>query len=151
MSKVRILALAATLIIPFEGLRQVAYRDPPGIPTICWGHTGPDVKPGQKWSMDQCKAALDKDMLIAYEIVKRCAPGAPDTVTAAFTSAVYNIGPTVACKSTAANFLAAANYRAACGQLPRWNKSRVAGVLVELPGLTKRRAREMEICVRDLQ
>jgi len=147
MSKARILALAAAIIMPAEGLRQTVYFDPPGIPTICWGHTGPDVKPGQKWSMDQCKAALDKDMLIAYEIVKRCAPGAPDTVTAAFTSAVYNIGPTVACKSTAANLLANKDYVGACNQLLRWDKSRIGGVLVALPGLTKRREAERKLCL----
>ena len=35
----------------------------------------------------------------------------------------------------------------ACQQLPRWNKARVAGAMVELPGLTKRRAAEMALCM----
>ena len=46
--------------------------------------------------------------------------------------------------------LAAKEYEAACRQLPRWDKARVAGQLVSLPGLTKRRNVEMRVCLEGL-
>ena len=33
--------LATAIAVPAEGLRQWAYYDPPGILTVCRGHTGP--------------------------------------------------------------------------------------------------------------
>lgn len=145
-------ALAAAIAIPAEGLRQWAYYDPPGILTVCYGSTT-NVQKGVKYSLDECKARLDADMLAAVQAVDRCAPGLPVPVLAAFGDAVYNIGPTVACdtsRSTAARMLKAGDLRGACDQLPRWNKARVAGAMVELPGLTKRRAKERELCLEGL-
>jgi len=145
-------ALAAAIAIPAEGLRQWAYYDPPGILTVCYGSTT-NVQKGVKYSLDECKARLDADMLAAVQAVDRCAPGLPVPVLAAFGDAVYNIGPTVACdtsRSTAARLLKAGDLRGACDQLPRWNKARVAGTMVELPGLTKRRAKERELCLEGL-
>lgn len=145
-------ALAAAIAIPAEGLRQWAYYDPPGILTVCYGSTT-NVQKGVKYSLDECKARLDADMLAAVQAVDRCAPGLPVPVLAAFGDAVYNIGPTVACdtsRSTASRMLKAGDLRGACDQLPRWNKARVAGAMVELPGLTKRRAKERELCLEGL-
>jgi len=142
-------ALAAAIAIPAEGLRQWAYYDPPGILTVCYGSTT-DVRKGVKYSLDECKARLDADMLAAVQAVDRCAPGLPVPVLAAFGDAVYNIGPTVACdtsRSTAARLLKAGDLAGACQQLQRWNKATVAGRMIELPGLTKRRAKEMALCM----
>ena len=142
-------AIATAIAIPAEGLRQFAYYDPPGVLTVCYGHTG-DVQKGRKYSIEECKALLAKDMLEAVETVERCQPGLPEPVLAAFSDAVFNLGPTIACdrgRSTAARMLATQHYDAACNQLPRWNKARVAGVPVELPGLTKRRLKERELCL----
>ncbi|KAF1021896.1 MAG: Lysozyme RrrD [Paracidovorax wautersii] len=143
-------AAAVALAIPAEGLRQVAYYDPPGILTVCYGHTGADVVKGQAYTLAQCRAHLDADMAAAIATVERCQPGLPEKVLAAFGDAVYNLGPTIACKpaaSTAARLLKAGNIAAACRQLPRWNKARIAGVAVPLPGLTKRRAAEQTLCL----
>ena len=142
------IAAATAIAIPAEGLRQVAYQDPPGIWTVCWGSTTA-VQPGRVYSMDECRARLDSDMTVAVEAVERCQPGLPPNVLAAFSDAVFNLGPRVACdtaNSTAARLLKAGRHMEACDQLPRWNRATVAGVSVELPGLTKRRARERELC-----
>lgn len=142
-------ALAAALAIPAEGLRQYAYRDPPGILTVCYGSTT-DVQSGRKYSLDECRARLDKDMQAAVVAVDRCAPGLPDKVLAAFSDAAYNLGPAIACNkasSTAARKLAAHDLVGACNELPKWDKARVAGQLVALPGLTKRRAAEQALCL----
>ena len=142
-------ALAAAIAIPAEGLRQYAYYDPPGILTVCYGSTT-DVQKGKRYSLDKCKARLDADMRGAIEAVDRCVPGLPINALAAFSDAVYNIGPRIACdtrNSTAARLLKAGKIAEACDQLPRWNKATIGGRLVELPGLTKRRAAERALCL----
>ena len=145
-----IAAIAMAVAIPMEGLRQYAYFDPPGILTVCYGTTGKDVVKGKKYSLEECRAFLERDMLAAVDTVERCHPGLPDPVVAAFADAVYNLGPSVACDSTASRYLAAGKLIAACDQLPRWNKARVGGVMVALPGLTKRRAAEQKLCLEGL-
>lgn len=140
---------AAAIAVPAEGLRQYAYYDPPGILTVCFGSTT-NVVAGRFYSMAECQERLNADMRNAVLIVEKCQPGLPEPILAAFSDAVFNIGPVVACdqkRSTAARLLAAREYRAACDQLPKWNKARVAGQIVELPGLTKRRAKERELCL----
>jgi GH24 family phage-related lysozyme (muramidase) len=147
--RAKVAALALALAIPAEGLRQVAYYDPPGILTVCYGTTSGVVK-GKVYSIAECKALLNRDMAGAIDAVERCAPGLPIPVLAAFSDAVYNIGPAVACStksSTAARHLQAGNLEAACRQLPRWDKARVAGLMISLPGLTKRRNAEMQLCL----
>jgi lysozyme len=139
-------AIATAIAIPAEGLRQFAYYDPPGILTVCYGHTG-GVESGRKYSLDECKGLLNADMLEAVDQVERCHPNLPQNVHAAFADAVFNLGPKVACNSTASRYLQAGDYDSACRQLPLWNKARVAGVLVPLPGLTKRRNAEMQLCL----
>jgi len=140
-------AIATAIAIPAEGLRQFAYYDPPGILTVCYGHTGSDVQAKRKYSLDECRALLTEDMMEAVNAVENCHPNLPENVHAAFADAVYNLGPSVACNSTAARYLAADDFDAACRELPRWNKARVAGALVPLPGLTKRRNAEMALCL----
>lgn len=145
-------AVASALAAPLEGLRQYAYYDPPGILTVCYGSTG-GVQKGRKYSIAECKARLAADMLAAVETVDRCQPGLPDGALAAFADAVYNIGPTIACNrnaSTAARYLHAGRVIDACNQLPRWDKARIGGVMVSLPGLTSRRAAERELCLKGL-
>lgn len=144
-------ALAVVIAAPAEGLRQYAYYDPVGILTTCMGHTGPDVVKGRKYSLEECDAFLTDDMREAIQIVDQCVPGLPVEMLAAFGDAVFNSGPKIACdtkNSTAARLLKAGNYVEACNQLPRWNKARVAGFMVELPGLTTRRGKEQALCLQ---
>lgn len=148
------LAAAAAIAIPAEGVRQVAYRDPVGILTVCMGTTGEDVIVGKIYSLDECRKFLDRDMNKALDYVDRCVPGLPVPVLAAFGDAVYNLGPKIACDtrpppygSTAARRLKAGDLKGACDELPRWNKIQLVGQYVPLPGLTKRRAREQALCL----
>ncbi len=143
------LMLATALAVPMEGLRQYAYRDVTGLPTVCFGSTV-GVKMGDFRTVPECQALLTKEMTHVIETVDRCRPGLPPQVLAAFSDAAYNLGEHVACdgsRSTAARLLYAGDITGACNQLPRWNRARVAGVSVELPGLTKRRAMERELCL----
>jgi lysozyme len=141
--------IATALAVPAEGLRQYAYYDPPGILTVCYGSTS-GVEKGKKYSLEECRARLNTDMAEAIAHVERCAPGLPVNVLAAFGDAVYNMGPTIACnttRSTAARMLTAGDLTGACKQLPRWDKANFAGVMLPLPGLTKRRAAEQALCL----
>lgn len=143
-------ALATAIAVPAEGLRRYAYYDPPAVLTVCYGHTGKDVVKGRQYSDAECRSLLMQDMGNAVASVEVCNPGLPLPVLAAFADAVYNLGPTIACndtKSTAARMLLAKDYRGACNQLIRWNKAVVGGMQVELPGLTKRRIAERDLCL----
>jgi lysozyme len=147
------LVIATAIAIPAEGIRRVAYRDPPGILTVCRGHTGPDVIKGKTYSMAECDKYMSDDMRKAIAIVDNCVPGLPVNVLAAFGDAVFNMGPTIACdqkNSTAARYLASGKVLEGCGQLPRWNKAKIVGVMVPLPGLTTRRGVEYEVCIKGL-
>lgn len=143
------LAAAAVIALPTEGLRRVAYYDPPGVLTVCYGSTG-NVDPTRVYSMEECRQRFGRQMGDAVDTVERCAPGLPPHVLAAFADAVYNMGPTIACNtsaSTAARLLRAGKLEAACNELPKWDKARMLGSLVALPGLTARRALERDICL----
>lgn len=143
------MSLAVAVAMPAEGLRRVAYYDPPGILTVCYGSTT-DVVKGKVYSDGECRARLDKDMTAAINDVERCAPGLPPHVLAAFGDAVYNLGPRLVCDtkiSTAARKLREGDVVGACNELPKWDKARVAGFMVSLPGLTKRRAQEQHLCL----
>jgi lysozyme len=145
-------AVASAIAIPAEGLRQWAYYDPPGILSVCYGSTT-DVQTGKRYSLDECKARLNADMLSAVDMVDRCVPGLPGNALAAFSDVVYNSGPTIVCnprKSTAARMLLTGDIFGACKQILRWNKAKIAGVMVALPGLTKRRVAESNLCLEGL-
>lgn len=143
-------SIAVLIAAPAEGLRQFAYYDPPGILTVCRGHTGPDVVRNRKYSLAECDKFMDEDMRVAVAAVDNCVPGLPVPVLAAFSDAAFNIGPKVACdtkNSTAARMLKGGNLEGACNQLPRWDKANVGGAMVALPGLTKRRIAERDLCL----
>jgi lysozyme len=145
--------IATCIAIPAEGLRQWAYRCSAGVLTVCYGDTE-DVQPGRAYSLEECRARLDKDMLNAVETVERCAPGLPDSSLAAFADATFNLGPRVVCdtsSSTLARRLAEGDIRAACEELDRWVYAKVGGVSVKLPGLVKRRANEKALCLKGLE
>lgn len=150
--KAAAVAMASLIAVSAEGLRHVAYRDPPGILTVCYGSTT-NVISGKVYSLNECRTRLNVDMQRAVEEVDRCQPGLPENVLAAFSDAAYNMGPTIACNrsaSTAARYLHAGRIIDACNQLIRWDKARIGGVMVSLPGLTKRREQERELCLKGL-
>ena len=146
-----VVAAACAIAVPMEGLRTKAYRDPVGIPTLCFGTTK-GVQMGDTATVEQCKSLLTKEMLESIDAVDRCVPNLPVNVSAAFADAVYNLGPKIACdtaRSTAARKLKAGDFAGACNELLRWDRANMPGIgLVPLPGLTKRRQMERELCLR---
>jgi len=136
----------------FEGLRTKAYKDPVGIPTICFGSIR-GVRMGDTKTEAECHALFTVEMQAVALKLYACVPGSyglPVNVMSAFSSAAYNLGADIACdpkRSTAARLLRSGDWRAACAQLPRWNKASVVGIQTPLPDLTRRRADEMALCL----
>lgn len=62
----------------------------------------------------------------------------------AYVSLTYNIGAGAFCKSTLVKRLNAGDYAGACAEIKRWDK--MGGKV--LRGLTARREREYQMCVR---
>lgn len=132
------------LVAGFEGLRTAAYRDPVGIPTICYGHTA-GVRLGQGATREQCEALLGRELLQAHEQMLACVrvPLSAGQRNA-FTSLSYNIGAAAFCRSTLARKLNAGDPVGACAELDRWVHARG----IRLPGLVRRRAAERALCER---
>lgn len=136
-------ALAVALVAGAEGLRTAAYRDPIGIPTICFGETR-GVHMGDTATPEQCRDMLGARLVEFSSAVDRCLVArVPDESYAAFLSFAYNVGTGSFCGSTLVNKANAGDVAGACNELPKWDKARG----VRLPGLTKRRADERDLCL----
>lgn len=134
----------AYLVGPNEGKVNSTYLDPISIKTSCYGHTGPELKLGQKFTDDQCLDQLaedlsshDKQMMVLIHVPLS------DNQHAAFLSFTYNVGVGSFKSSTLLKKLNKEDYSGACNELLKWDK---AGGKV-LPGLTKRREAERQICL----
>lgn len=133
------------LIKSFEGLKLVAYKCPAGIWTNGYGHTGPDVTPGQVITQAQADALLARDL-------ERFEAGVSRLVSVQLTQNQFdalvcfsfNLGLGALQGSTLLRLLNAGDYAGAAAQFPRWNK---AGGK-ELPGLTRRRSAEQALFMR---
>lgn len=149
-----ILATAAAFVGPWEGLRTDAYLDriaSPAVWTVCYGETR-GVKAGDSHTPEECAAKLSAALGEFRGRLAACIPALPDQpegVQVALVSWAYNVGtgPNGACGSTLARLANAGDWRAACDQLPRWNK---AGGR-EVRGLTNRRAAEKALCIQSLE
>lgn len=58
-------AVAVTFVERHEGLRLESYQDPGGVWTIGYGHTGPAIHAGLRWTRERCKTALEDDLSVA--------------------------------------------------------------------------------------
>lgn len=157
-----ILALASSVIKPFEGDVRKAYRDPVGILTVCFGHTGSDIVEGKTYTRAECDALLQADMLKAYAVVKGCIPrieyDMPRGVAASLVSFAFNVGggkkgvKDGVCTLKNGNpprirqYANAGNWRAVCRQFQYWAK---AGGKT-LRGLVRRREAEAAMCMQGL-
>jgi len=135
-----------------EGLRLEAYLDGAGIPTIGFGHTGPDVKMGMKIDADQADDLLRNDMAWALDLVRTTVKvELTKGQHSACTSLIFNIGPGAWRKSTVLRRLNAGNYEGAAEAILMWNKITVGGKKVRSRGLAIRRERERKLFLSDIQ
>ena len=133
---------AVGLIAESEGLSLKAYRCPAGVWSIAYGETQ-GVKPGDTCTKEQADRWLLEDLQErAGAVGAMCTIDPSPAELGAMVSLAYNIGLEAFRKSTVLRQHNAGNRQAAARAFGLWNKARVNGALVELPGLTARRARE---------
>ena len=140
-----VLPQGKALIQEFEGLELVAYPDPGtgGEPwTIGYGHTG-GVLPGDKITQEEAELMLADDLWRFESCVEDICPGLNDYEFSALVSFAFNVGCSALAGSTLAGRLKAGEdpQVVLAEELPRWNK----GANGPLPGLTRRRAAEVEL------
>lgn len=145
------LAVASASLVAFvanwEGSETRVYRDMVGIPTVCNGHTGPDVKVGDVWTKPQCDAILVKDVTKHGRAVLSCVKVPVNQHQyEAFASLAFNIGPGAFCTSTLVRKANAGDFAGACREILRWN--RAGGRVVQ--GLANRRQAEFEKCIEPM-
>lgn len=125
-----------------EALRLETYLDDVGVPTIGWGHTGPEVRMGQKISEQEAEALFRQD-IAKFERGIQSKITAPVTQNQydALVSFAYNVGLGAFAKSTLLKKLNAGDITGAAEEFGRWNKAQ--GKV--LKGLTNRRQKEKEV------
>lgn len=130
------------LIQSFESLALVSYQDQRGIWTIAWGHTGPNVGPGQVCTPDQASVWFDEDTQTAVHGVWRTIDIAlTQNQFDALVSFTYNVGIGSEAHSTLVKLINAGQIQQAADQFLVWDH--VNGV--ENAGLTRRRAAEQAL------
>ncbi|HFH0479892.1 TPA: lysozyme [Salmonella enterica subsp. enterica serovar Aberdeen] len=139
--------IATSYTAYWEGKSNTTYIDPTGTPTICYGHTGLDVKPGMVKTDAECLVLLKHDMGWAFDAIKRYVK-VPLTQgqTVALASWVFWAGETNFRNSTLLRLINEGQMPKACGQYIRWIYSKGQ----KLPGLEKRRKADEWLCRYDL-
>jgi lysozyme len=142
------LALAIVGLKADEGKRTTSYVDIAGVATTCFGHTGPDVKPGQVRTDAQCETLLREDARAHMDGALACSPMLADhpNQLAAVTRLTFNIGVRGYCRSSIARHFAAGRWRQGCD---RFLAFRYAGGRA-VRGLLLRRQRERALCLTGL-
>jgi lysozyme len=146
------IAIAALFIAPFEGYASRPYVDSVGTGqpiTWCYGRTAADgrVPPlSQVFTKQECTAQLEEDLTKKYDPeVRRCIHvPLPPHREAALVSFVYNLGSGALCNGPVSRYLNAGNVTAGCNAILAYDHA--AGR--RLPGLTRRRQAERQLCLR---
>lgn len=138
-----VVALAVTLVKPWEGYEPEPYRDIVGVLTVCYGETR-NIEP-RRYSQAECEAKLNSRLGQYLMELSNCV-----TVPlrrhewAALLSWSYNVGTTAACKST---LIRKVNSGAAsaefCAELKKW----VYAGGKRVRGLVNRREAEYRMCM----
>lgn len=132
----------------YESCRLKAYPDPgskDGKPwTIGWGHTGPEVIPGMKWTQEKADEVFKQDLEKFEKAVLRVVK-VPLTQGQfdALVSFVYNLGASAFSNSTLLKNLNEGDYAGASTEFRRWVRN---GGKVML-GLQRRRASEAALFI----
>lgn len=143
------LSWAARFVAKWEGWSPIAFLDTiasPPVPTAGYGHTGPDVRVGERWSKTKGLRILTKDLRAAARAVDRAFHV---KLTArqriALISLAFNCGPGAVEGSTLQRKLNAGDYLGAANEFLEW--SHAGGVVVQ--GLLNRRREERWMFLHD--
>lgn len=137
------IAIAAAMVMPFEGVEYKPYRDVVGVLTVCYGHTGSDIIPDKIYTEAECHQLLEEDLAIVQRGVDPLIkPALPESTKAALYSFTYNVGVGAFSRSTLLKKLNAGQITGACEELRRW----VYAGGKKWKGLVTRREIEEEVC-----
>lgn len=127
-----------------EGESKVVYLDPVGIPTVCVGHTAPNLRVGAEYSSKVCQELLRKDTAVAQKAVQRLVhvPLTQEQYDA-LVSFTFNVGEGNLAKSTLLKRINAGQCLAAGDEFSRWVYARGQ----RLKGLERRRTAERAMWV----
>lgn len=144
--------LTTPLVIYEEGLVPYTYADPAwgwSVPTACVGETGPHIKRGQTYTVQQCLEMLDRRLVVEYLAVVPCIKqDVTVNQAAAILSWKYNIGTAAACGSTLMKKLNAGYPPEVwCWEMGKW----VYANGKKLKGLERRRGKEIQLCLGNSQ
>lgn len=135
---------AATYFIRmFEGLETTAYQDQVGVWTIGFGTTGDWISPGTTITTAEASRFLTDYIRDDWQGLRsQLDAEVPAQEQAALLSLSYNVGLPRLAESTLLRELNAGNEASAAEHFLDWNKARIDGELVVLPGLDRRRHAE---------
>ena len=141
--------IAINLVKEFEGFKDYAYIDTDGTPVIGYGLSridGVPVKIGDRISPSEADAALNAHLEeIQQELDKVVEVDLCDRQLSALASISFNVGVGAIKKSTLLRKINAEDYAGAANEFLRWDKANMRGRLVQLPGLSRRRAAERKL------
>lgn len=127
------------LIKSFEKCKLNAYLDIGGIPTVGWGHTGPEVVIGTVFNQQQADAQLQTDLEKFYQLDHYLSEDVNENQYSALVCLAYNIGLKALKTSTLIKKIN--NKEKPDKEWLQW--SHVNGKVVD--GLTRRRKAELEL------
>ena len=146
-----LIPIAAQFNGGMEGKENTPYKDPVGVLTVCYGHTGKDIQ-NRRYSDEECLALLEKDVAKHAKALDCINTPLQLHEQVAFVSLAYNIGVAKFCggsgykTSTVVNKANAGDMAGACAAMSAWRNGCKAGKCSPLPGLVKRRAVERAVC-----
>lgn len=143
---VSVSAIGIASIMGYEGVSLVAYPDPVGIPTICYGYTE-NVFSGMTKTKKECVYLLQTEIDKFTEgILKLYSGPLTQGELDAYVSFAYNVGLGAFERSTLLAKLRSGDRIGACNELKRW----VYAKGQKLPGLVARRGAENKTCLSGL-
>ena len=165
---VRSVSMACAIVMPIitahEGLRTSPYDDIVGVRTVCYGETQ-NVEERQ-YTEAECLMLLALRVAKDFERpISKCTQNWNKfdfNVRASMITYAWNLGPANYCTSSMKRALDVGNVQLACDSLLLWNKAKKIDPatgkyiidpktgkpkLFEIPGLTKRRQAERQLCL----
>ena len=140
---------AINLIKEFEGFKDYAYIDTDGTPVIGYGLSrigGLPVQIGDRISTTQADAALNAHIReIHQELEQIIKVDLSDRQLSALTSIAFNVGVDNIKNSTLVRKINTKDYTGAADEFLRWDKANLQCALVQMPGLSRRRAAERQL------
>jgi lysozyme len=126
-----------------EGLRLKAYLCPAGVATIGYGQTGPGIKLGVAWTLEEAEAQLRRSANVYLTSAQQMCPQVvgDEGKVVALADFAYDLGIARLAGSTLKRYVVAGSFTAAANEFPKW----VRGGGRILPGLVARRKIEREL------